>query len=71
MINARHILMLKRYLNNQLSVAEKNWFENLLINNTNLCEELKALNIMPDHIFVKMYKAIKEIKYYHTKEQSA
>jgi len=71
MVNARHILTLKRYLNNQLSLTEQKWFENLLINDTQLCEELKAFNIMPDHIFVKMYKAIKEKNNYRMQKTSA
>jgi len=71
MINARYILTLKRYLKNQLSKTEKIWFENLLINDTKLCEELKAFEIMPDHIFVKMYKAIKEKNNYHIQKTSA
>ena len=71
MITNKYILLLKRYLNNQLTKTEKDWFENRLIQDVVLCEELKASCIMPDHIFLKMYKAIKEKTNYHNQRTSA
>ena len=63
-MNQKYILLLKKYLSNQLTYDEQYQFELTIVNNISLCEDLKNSSNIPEHTFVKMYYAIKEkLKY--------
>lgn len=55
----KYIILLEKYLHNQLTYEERIHFENKLIQNVQFCEQLKASSSIPDHVFLKMYQAIK------------
>ena len=60
----KYILLLEKYLRNQLTYDEQTNFEYMLVNNIQLCEELKTSSILPEHTFLRMYNAIKaKLKY--------
>jgi hypothetical protein len=63
-MNQKYILLLEKYLRNQLSYDEQSNFEYTLVNNIQLCEDLKTSSVLPEHTFLKMYNAIKaKLKY--------
>ena len=63
-MNQKYIILLKKYLSNQLSYAEQYQFELTIVDNVPLCEYLKSSSNVPEHTFIKMYYAIKEkLKY--------
>ncbi len=60
----KYIILLEKYLNNQLSYEEQINFEYAIVNNVNLCEKLKATSTISENTFIKMYSAIKgKVKY--------
>lgn len=60
----KYTILLDKYLRNQLSYEEQSQFEYTIIHDLSLCEQLKSNSDLPDHIFVKMYHAIKaKLKY--------
>ena len=66
----KYIILLEKYLRNQLSYEEQVNFEHTLIHNVQLSEALKTSSTLPEHTFLKMYNAIKEKLKYQIQEAS-
>ena len=66
----KYIILLEKYLRNQLSYDEQINFEYAIFNDIHLCEELKSKSGVPESTFVKMYWAIKEKLKYKMQEAS-
>jgi len=58
-MNQKYTILLEKYLCNQLSYEEQVNFEFALLNNIQLCEDLKSSSKLPEHTFLRMYNAIK------------
>ena len=69
-MNQKYILLLEKYLRNQLSYDEQMSFEYTLVNNIHLCEQLKSSSTLPEHTFIKMFNAIKAKLRYQMQEVS-
>jgi len=60
----KYIILLEKYLHNQLSYEERIKFEYTIANNIQLCEKLKSSANVSESTFLRMYYAIKEkLKY--------
>jgi len=70
MMIQKYIILLEKYLHNQLSYEEQINFEYTIINNIPLCEELKSSSSISESTFLKMYYAIKEKLRYRVQEAS-
>ena len=64
----KYIILLEKYLQNQLSYEEQTNFEYTIVHNINLSEELKSSLIIPESTFLKMYNAIKDKLKYQIQE---
>ena len=59
-MNQKYIILLKKYLSDQLSYDEQYKFETTIVDNIALCEYLKSSSSVPESTFIRMYYAIKE-----------
>ena len=66
----KYIILLDKYLQNQLSYKEQLNFEYTIANNIRLSEQLKSSSALPEKTFIKMYTAIKEKVKYQMQEAS-
>ena len=66
----KYIILLDKYLQNQLSYEEQLNFEYTIANNIRLSEQLKSSTSLPEKTFIRMYNAIKEKVKYQIQEAS-
>ena len=66
----KYIILLDKYLQNQLSYEEQLNFEYTIANNIRLSEQLKSSTSLPEKTFIRMYNSIKEKVKYQIQEAS-
>ncbi len=66
----KYIILLDKYLQNQLSYEEQLNFEYTIANNIRLSEQLKSSTSLPEKTFIRIYNAIKEKVKYQIQEAS-